>query len=218
VVTSKYGPLLPLPAVIERHARASRSRLAVPQIPLYLLHFPNPVVPGRVIMRGFRASPGSGRHRRGRVSNHSLAQWRAAEAALGHPVAANQVLFNLLHRGPLDDLVPWAARHGRLIITASPLGQGMLAGRYDQDHPPAGLPWPRRLALRHSAFPPTQDNLRRFAPLLEQLRAIGVRHDATTSAIALAWAISHEPVVVIPGASSISQPDATGTLLSKSSS
>jgi aryl-alcohol dehydrogenase-like predicted oxidoreductase len=205
VVTSKYGPLLPLPAVIERHARASRSRLALPQIRLYLLHMPNPLFPRRVTMRGFGRAQQAGIIDAAGVSNHSLSQWQAAEAALGHPVAANEILLNLLHRGPLDDLVPWAARHRRLVITASPLGQGMLTGRYDHDHLPAGLPWSRRLALRHSALPPTQANLRRLAPLLSQLRATADRHGATPAAVALAWVISHDPVVVIPGASSISQ-------------
>jgi aryl-alcohol dehydrogenase-like predicted oxidoreductase len=208
VVASKYSPLLPLPAVIERHARASRSRLALARISLYLLHMPNPLVARRVIMRGFGQAQDAGVIGATGVSNHSLSQWQSAESALRHPVVANEVLFNLLHRGPLDDLVPWAARHRRLIITASPLGQGMLTGRYDHDHPPVGLPWPRRLALRHSALPPTQANLRRLAPLLEQLRAIATRHDATPAAAALAWAISHDPVVVIPGASTISQLEA----------
>jgi len=208
VVTSKYAPLMPLPAVIERHARASRSRLGLARIPLYLLHMPNPLVPGRVIMGGFgRAREGDVIGAAG-VSNHSLSQWQAAEAALGHPIAANEILLNLLHRRPLDDLVPWAGRNGRLIITASPLGQGMLTGRYDHDHLPAGLSWSRRLALRYSSLPPTEANLRRLAPLLELLRAIAARHDTTPAAIALAWAIGHHPVVVIPGASTISQLEA----------
>ncbi len=208
VVTTKYPPLLPLPAVIERHARASRSRLGLPQIPLYLLHMPNPLVPRPMIMRGFGRAQEAGVIGSAGVSNHSLRQWRAAEAALGHPVAANEVLLNLLHRGPLADLVPWAARHRRLVIAASPLGQGMLTGRYDHDHPPAGLQGLRRLTLRHAAFPPTQANLRRIDPLLEQLRALAARHDATPAAIALAWTIGPDPVVVIPGASSISQLEA----------
>ncbi len=88
------------------------------------------------------------------------------------------------------------------------LGQGMLTGRYDHDHPPAGLQGLRRLTLRHAAFPPTQANLRRIDPLLEQLRALAARHDATPAAIALAWTIGPDPVVVIPGASSISQLEA----------
>jgi len=208
VVTSKYGPLMPLPAVIERHARASRSRLDLARIPLYLLHMPNPLVPRRVIMRGFGRAREAGVIGAAGVSNHSLSQWQAAEAALGRPVAANEVLLNLLNRGPLDDLVPWASRNGRLIITASPLGQGMLTGRYDHHHPPAGLSWSRRLALRYSSVPPTEANLRRLAPLLEQLRATAARHDATPAAVALAWAISHDPVVVIPGASTIRQVEA----------
>ena len=103
------SPLLPLPTVIERHARVSRSRLALPQIPLYLLHMPNPLLPRRVIMRGFGRAQEAGVIGAAGVSNHSLSQWQAAEAALGHPVAANEILLNLLHRGPLDDLVPWAA-------------------------------------------------------------------------------------------------------------
>jgi aryl-alcohol dehydrogenase-like predicted oxidoreductase len=208
MITSKYSPLLPLPPVTERHARASRTRLGVQQIPLYLLHMPNPLFPQRMIMRGFRQAQETGIIGAAGVSNHSLSQWQAAETALGHPVAANQILLNLLHRKPLDDLVPWAAHNRRLVITASPLGQGMLTGRYDHDHPPAGLPWPRRLALRHSALPPTPANLRRLAPLLEQLRATAARHHVTPAAIALAWAISHNPVVVIPGASTISQLEA----------
>jgi aryl-alcohol dehydrogenase-like predicted oxidoreductase len=204
-VITKYAPIRPLPAVIERHARASRSRLGIPAIPIYLLHMPNPLVPRHVIMRGFGRAQQAGVIRSAGVSNHSLRQWQAAEAALGHPVAANEVLFNLLHPGALGDLVPWAAEHRRLIVAASPLGQGMLTGRYDHDHPPAGHRGLRRLALRYAAFRPTPANLRRFEPVLEQLRALAARHGATPAAIALAWAISHEPVVVIPGASSIGQ-------------
>jgi aryl-alcohol dehydrogenase-like predicted oxidoreductase len=208
VVTSKYAPLLPLPPVIARQARASRARLECPQIPLYLLHSPNPLVPRRVIMRGFRQVRETGVIRSAGVSNHSLRQWQAAEAALGAPLAANEVLFNLLHRGALDDLVPWAAEHRRLVIAASPLGVGMLTGRYDSAHPPASLTWVRRLTLRHAALPPTPENLRRLEPLLEALRAAAVRHGATPAAIALAWTIGHVPVVVIPGASSVAQLEA----------
>jgi aryl-alcohol dehydrogenase-like predicted oxidoreductase len=207
-VTSKYAPLLPLPTVIARQARASRARLGCPEIPLYLLHMPNPLVPRRVIMRGFRQAQETGVIRSAGVSNHSLLQWQAAETALGGPLAANEVLLNLLHRGPLDDLVPWAAEHRRLVIAASPLGVGMLTGRYDHGHPPGKLSWPRRLALRHAALPPTAANLRRLEPLLEELRAAAIRHGATPAAVALAWTISHAPVVVIPGASSIGQLEA----------
>jgi aryl-alcohol dehydrogenase-like predicted oxidoreductase len=208
VVTSKYAPMFPVSAVIERHARASRTRLGLPRIPLYLLHAPNPLVPARTMMRGFERARTSGVIAAAGISNHSLAQWRAADAAAGHPAVANQVLFNILRPGALDALVPWAARNRRVVIAASPLGQGVLSARYDSGSLPAGLPWARRLAMRHSAAVPSPENFRRLAPLFSELRAVAARHGVTPAAIALAWAVSHDPVVVIPGASEIGQLEA----------
>jgi len=205
VVTSKLSPLLPLPPVTERHARASRGRLGLPGIPLYLMHAPNPLFPPRVVMSGFGRAARAGVIGAAGVSNHSLRQWQAADAALGQPVAANEVMLNLLHRRVLSDVVPWAAAQGRLVIAASPLGQGMLSGRYSVASPPAGLPMARKLALRFSGLPPTAANLRRLEPLLSQLRELAARHGVTPAGIALAWVISHDPVVVIPGASTIAQ-------------
>ena len=205
VVTSKLSPLLPLPAVTERHARASRDRLGRPRIPLYLLHAPNPLFPRHVVMNGFARAQEAGLIGSAGVSNHSLGQWQAAEAAFGHPIVANEVLLNLLHRKALDEMVPWAADQGRLVICASPLGQGMLTGRYSADHAPTGLAMHRHLALRFSSLRPTPANFRRLAPLLSELRTVAARHGVTPAGIALAWAISHAPVVVIPGASSIAQ-------------
>jgi aryl-alcohol dehydrogenase-like predicted oxidoreductase len=193
---------------MERHARASRDRLGVASIPLYLLHMPNPLVPSRVTMDGFRRSQDGGVIQAAGVSNHNLRQWQAAEAALGQPIAANEVLFNLLHRKALSALVPWAAANQRLVIAASPLGQGVLAGRYGADSPPRGLATHRRLAMRFAALPPTQANFRRLEPLMAQLRSVAARHDVAPATIALAWAISHAPVVVIPGASSVTQLEA----------
>jgi aryl-alcohol dehydrogenase-like predicted oxidoreductase len=208
VITSKYGALLPMASAVERHARASRDRLGVPAIPLYLLHMPSPVVPRRVTMEGFRRSQDEGVIGAAGISNHSLRQWQAAETALGQPITANEVLLNVLHRKALSEIVPWAAGNGRLVIAASPLGQGVLAGRYGLDNRPRGLAMHRRLALWFSAAPPTAANFRRLAPLMDQLRTLARRHGATIAAIALAWAISHDPVVVIPGASTIAQLEA----------
>ena len=205
VVTSKLSPLLPLPTVTERHARASRGRLGLPSIPLYLLHAPNPLFPQRVVMSGFGRAARAGIIGAAGVSNHSLRQWQAADAALGQPVAANEVLLNLLHRRAADELVPWAAKNKRLVICASPLGQGMLTGRYSAGNPPASMAMHRHFALRFSSVRPTPANFRRLEPLLSQLRELAARYGVTPAGIALAWAISHDPVVVIPGASTIAQ-------------
>jgi aryl-alcohol dehydrogenase-like predicted oxidoreductase len=94
------------------------------------------------------------------------------------------------------------------VIAAGPLAQGMLTGRYDSGQPPTGVRGFRRLGFRFAAFAPTSRNFRRFQPLLAELRAAAASHNVSPAAIALAWAISHDPVVVIPGASTIEQLEA----------
>jgi aryl-alcohol dehydrogenase-like predicted oxidoreductase len=209
VVTSKYSPLLPQASVLESHARASRDRLAVPYISLYLLHMPNPLAPRRAVAEGFRRAVGSGVIGATGVSNHSLSQWQAAEAAYAQPIVANEVMFNILRPKALAATIPWAAANNRMIIAASPLGQGILTGRYTPDSlPSASIATHRKFAMAFSAARPTQANLRRLSPLLEQLKQVAASHDAKVATVALAWAIAHDPVVVIPGASTVEQLEA----------
>lgn len=94
------------------------------------------------------------------------------------------------------------------MIAAGPLAQGVLTGRYDSEYLPTSLHGLRRLGLRHVAFAPTKTNFHRFQPLLTELRAIAASHNVTPAAVALAWTVSHDPVVVIPGASTIEQLEA----------
>jgi aryl-alcohol dehydrogenase-like predicted oxidoreductase len=167
------------------------------KIPLYQVHQPNPVVPDTVTMVGMRRLLDEGRIGAAGVSNYSLERWRAADRALGRPVISNQVQFSLACAGPLDDLVPFAEREGRLVIAYSPLAQGLLGGRYGVDDRPGGV----------RAMNPLfgTENLRRAEPLLTVLREVAAAHDARPAQIALAWLVALPQVVVIPGASSVEQ-------------
>jgi aryl-alcohol dehydrogenase-like predicted oxidoreductase len=106
------------------------------------------------------------------------------------------VLFSLVHRNPQRELVPWAQQHGRIVIAYSPLGQGLLSGKY-QSAPPANF---RRFRGDFSA----QARARR-EPLVAVLRDIAAAHQATASQVALAWLVRQPSVVAIPGASSLKQ-------------
>ncbi len=79
----------------------------------------------------------------------------------------------------------------------SPLGQGLLSGKY-QDAMPSNL-----LRRRRSSF--SAANRARLAPLIAALREIGDRHGATPAQVSLAWLIRKPNVVAIPGASSLHQ-------------
>lgn len=186
-----------LPFMTSWRARGSARRLGVDRIDLYQLHWPSPLFPPRAAMPRMRRLVQQGLVAHVGVSNHNLRQWQEAERALGGAVLSNQVLFNLVDRRPERELLPWAQENGRVVIAYSPLGQGLLSGKY-QDSPPSNL-----LRRRRSRF--SAANRARLRPLIEALREIGSRHGATPAQVSLAWLIRKRNVVAIPGASSVRQ-------------
>ena len=192
-IATKLFPI-GLPFMTQGRARGSARRLGVDHVDLYQQHWPSPLFLPGATMRRFRRLVESGLVRHVGVSNHDLRQWRACDDALGGPVLSNQVRFSLLHREPERELVPWAQKNDRVVIAYSPLAQGLLSGKY------RGQP-PRNFRRFSGDF----INRSRWDLLLNGLREISMRHQATMSQVALAWLIGKPNVVAIPGASSVSQ-------------
>ncbi len=197
IVASKVSPSHALRGQVQAAARRSLARLGTGRIDLYQVHWPNPLVPLSWTMAGMRDLQREGLVRHVGVSNFSARRWRKAEAALGSPVAANQVVYNLLQRGAEREVLPHAAGHGRLVIAYSPLAQGLLTGRYAAGNAPRGA----RLANR--LFLPA--NIERAQPVIAVLREVAAAHGATPAQVALAWVVSKPGVVAIPGAKSVRQ-------------
>src|SRR3984885_5697346 len=135
-LATKILPILPVAPGGEQRAVASANRLGTRLLDLYQVHGPNPLVSDGTTMRGMRALQRVGLVAEVGVSNYSLKRWRAAEAALGSRVLSNQVRYSLVDRTPERELLPFAADGGHVVIAYSPLGQGLLSGRYDRDHRP----------------------------------------------------------------------------------
>lgn len=200
-VATKHFPLFPIAPLVRRAAGASAGRLGVPTIDLYQVHQPNPVVRDGTTMAGMRDLQDAGVVTDVGVSNYSLGRWTHAERVLGRPVLSNQVQFSLAHSGPLEDLVPFAAAQGRVVIAWSPLAQGLLSGRYDATNRPTG-------GVRQVNPLFLEENLTRAAGLLQVLREVAATHGVTPAQVALAWLIHQPNVVAIPGASSVAQVEA----------
>ena len=200
-VATKHFPLFPIAPLVRRAARASAERLGVSTIDLYQVHQPNPVVRDGTTMAGMRGLQDAGVVADVGVSNYSLSRWKDAERALGRPVLSNQVQFSLAHAGPAEDLVPFAAAQGRVVIAWSPLAQGLLSGRYDATNRPTG-------GVRQVNALFLEENLTRAARLLGVLREVATTHGVTPAQVSLAWLIHQPNVVAIPGASSVAQLEA----------
>ena len=147
-LATKIFPLVPVAPVVEQRAVASANRLGVRRLDLYQVHQPNPLIRDGTIMRGMDALQRVGLVDEVGVSNYSLQRWRAAEDALGGRVLSNQVRYSLIARSPEQDLLPFAESHDRMVIAYSPLGQGLLSGRYNR----ANRPTNRVRAASPSAF------------------------------------------------------------------
>jgi aryl-alcohol dehydrogenase-like predicted oxidoreductase len=197
IVGTKLMPIAPAEPIVAWQAGGSARRLGVSTIDLYQVHWPNPLVSTRRVMQSLRPLVDDGLVAHVGVSNYALEAWVEAERALRRPVVSNQVRFSLASPEPLRDLVPHAAAHGRVVIAYSPLGQGLLTGRYASGEAVTGM---RRMGPLFRGDGPA-----RVAPLLAAVTEIAAAHGATPAQAALAWLLGHPAVVAIPGARTVEQ-------------
>ena len=109
-------------AACERSLR----RLRTDRIDLYLLHWRG-TIPLAETVDGFEALQRAGKIRHWGVSNLDLADMQELWAiAGGAHVAANQLLYNLSHRGIDWDLTPWLRRRQVAVMAYSPIDQARL--------------------------------------------------------------------------------------------
>lgn len=109
-------------AACERSLR----RLRTDRVDLYLLHWRG-TIPLAETVEGFEALRRAGKVRHWGVSNLDLADMHELWAiAGGRHAAANQLLYNLAHRGIEWDLMPWMRRHRVAVMAYSPIDQARL--------------------------------------------------------------------------------------------
>jgi hypothetical protein len=174
-----------------RAAEASLRRLGTDVIDLYQIHWPNPHVPIKDTMRAMEMLVDRGQVRFIGVSNFSLPELRAAQAAMSkYPVVANQVLYNLDCRDIERDLVPYCQAHHVTILAYTPLDDGRLA---------------KKPFLRPSRG-------------LQVLGQVAAEVQKTLAQVALRWCTAHPNVIAIPKSDKVDRTvencQASGWLLS----
>ncbi|HEV7825660.1 MAG TPA: aldo/keto reductase [Mycobacteriales bacterium] len=122
-----------LPSHATRHGtvdacHASLRRLRTDRIDLYLLHWRGGV-PLAETIAGFADLVEAGDIRYWGVSNFDVDDLEELVATPGGTaVAVDQVLYNLMRRGPEFDLLPWCEERGLPVMAYSPVEQGRLLG------------------------------------------------------------------------------------------
>jgi aryl-alcohol dehydrogenase-like predicted oxidoreductase len=173
-------------------AEASLSRLGVDVIDLYYLHRKDPAVPIEDTVGAMKELVEAGKVRFLGLSEVGPETLRRAHKV--HPIAALQSEYSVWERGVETAILPVARELGIGFVPFSPLGRGFLAGGFAANSQLTESDW-RRNVPRFD-----EENAAMNARIVEALAAIGARHGATRSQIALAWVLAQGPdVVPIPG-------------------
>ena len=148
----------------------------------------------RETMKALEALHRAGKIRHIGVSNFAVRDLEEARAHLSRTdIVSDQVRYNMLQRNVEAEVVPYCRREGIAILAWSPIGKGLLSGKYHGGKRPKD-----RVRAEEDLFKPS--NLRATAPLIRELRRIAHARGKTAAQVALAWLRRNRHVVPIPGA------------------
>jgi aryl-alcohol dehydrogenase-like predicted oxidoreductase len=190
---------------------ASLQRLGTDYVDLWQLHAWDPDTPLEETLAALDIAVGSGRVRYVGVSNFT--GWQTAKAATWQaawpgrvPLVSTQVELSLLNRGAETEVLPAAADASLGVLAWSPLGRGVLTGKYR-----GGIPADSRAASPHfEAF--VQPYLApECSAIVEAVVTAADGLGVSPLAVALAW-VRDRPGVAAPIVGARTAAQLSGTL------
>ena len=199
-VATKFAPM-PYrlsTSLLLKALKASLTRLGLNSVDLYQMHWPSPPRSIKAWMEPMAVAIKEGLAKEIGVSNFNPDQMRRAQDALAKfrvSLTSNQVQYSLVRRkNEFNGLLEECKKAGVRFVAYSPLGMGMLSGKYSPQNPPPG---PRRLFYF--------GQLGRIQTLVQKLKELGASHGGkTVNQVALNWVICKE-TLPIPGAKNAAQ-------------
>jgi len=180
------------PEHIKAVAEASLRRLKTDHIDLFYQHRVDPDVAIEDVAGAMKDLIQEGKVRHFGLSEAGVQTIRRAHTV--HPVTALQSEYSLWWRKPEAEVLPTLEELGIGFVPFSPLGKGFLTGKIDEN-----------TTFDKSDF---RNIVPRFTPearkanqaLVDLLRQLADRRNATPAQIALAWLLAQKPwIVPIPG-------------------
>ena len=188
------------PAHIKAVAEASLKRLKTDTIDLFYQHRVDPDVPMEDVAGAVKDLIADGKVRHFGLSEASASSIRRAHAV--QPVAAVQSEYSLWWREPENGILPTLEELGIGFVPFSPLGAGFLTGKIDQDTQFESSDF-RTMVPR---FEP--EALKANMALVDLVRSVASRKNATPAQIALAWLLTRKSwIVPIPGTTKLHRLD-----------
>ena len=200
VLATKFGIVLGTglskldgsPANARRAVEGSLQRLGVDVIDLYYLHRKDPAVPIEESVGGMKELVDAGKVRFLGLSEVGAETLRRASRV--HPISAVQSEYSLWERGIEASILPAMRELGVGLVPFSPLGRGYLTGAFQSSS--AFVPGDFRRSLPRFS----DEHMAANRKLVDIVKRVAARHEATPAQVALAWILAKETdAVPIPG-------------------
>ncbi|KAJ7456885.1 NADP-dependent oxidoreductase domain-containing protein [Mycena latifolia] len=197
------GKICSEPSYIEQAVQRSLKMLQTEYIDLYYQHRVDPAVPIEIVLETLRPFVERGQIKWLGLSECSAATLRRAKAVpgIGEKIIAVQMEYSPFELGiEANGLLDAANETGLAVVAYSPLGRGLITGRYRSlaDFEEGDV---RRMLPRFSS-----ENFPKNLALVAHFETLAVKHTATPSQIALAWILAQHPnFVPIPGTKAVAR-------------
>jgi aryl-alcohol dehydrogenase-like predicted oxidoreductase len=188
------GALNSQPKHIRKVVEESLKRLKTDRIDLYYQHRVDPNVPIEDVANTVKELIEAGKVLHFGLSEASAKTIRRAHAV--QPVTAIQTEYSLMQRDPeKNGVLATCGELGIGFVPWGPVGQGYLTQKID-----AGTKFDPKMDMR-SGFPRfSAENIAANTPIVDLLRQIAEKKNATPAQISLAWLLAQKPwIVPIPG-------------------
>ncbi|HXI73781.1 MAG TPA: aldo/keto reductase [Verrucomicrobiae bacterium] len=184
------------PEHIKQVAEASLKRLKTDAIDLFYQHRVDPDVPIEDVAGSVKELIQAGKVRHFGLSEAAATTIRRAHAV--QPITAVQSEYSIWTRDPEPEVLPICEELGIGFVPWSPLGQGFLTGKIDASTKFESTDF-------RAIFPRfTEDARNANLALVDLLKQIAQRKDASPAQVALAWLLAQKPwIVPIPGTTKI---------------
>jgi len=192
IQNGKSAGLDSCPETIRKAVEGSLKRLRTDHIDLLYQHRVDPNVPIEEVAETVGQLMKEGKVLYWGLSEAGAQTVRRANAVL--PLAAVQSEYSMWYRKPEEGLFPALEELGVGFVAFSPLGKGFLTGRFNKDTRFDSTDFRSSIPR----FKP--ENLEANQALLELIKDIAAKKNATPAQIALAWVLAQKPwIVPIPG-------------------
>jgi aryl-alcohol dehydrogenase-like predicted oxidoreductase len=173
---------------IIKECEDSLKRLGTDYIDLYQIHWPDSTTQIAESMEAVSRLIEQGKVRYAGVCNYDAAQMAEAEKHI--ILASDQVPYSMVKRSIESELIPYCLENKKSILAYSPLERGLLTGKIKPGHAFASGDHRKEVSFFK------EENLKRTAEFLNQLKPIAAEKHLTLGQLVILWTLQQPGITI----------------------